>query len=93
VGIGHIIDCYVIEKGGAVGQQLFSSISPMKGLSILENSALLGLPVPEKLKAVFTGVKGGEERWLKYACDYGHGGNDPGAVYKGRKESDDNLGH
>ncbi len=23
--------------------------------------------------------------------DYGHGGNDPGAVYKGRKESDDNL--
>ena len=23
--------------------------------------------------------------------DYGHGGNDPGAVYKGRKEADDNL--
>ena len=23
--------------------------------------------------------------------DYGHGGSDPGAVYKGRKESDDNL--
>jgi N-acetylmuramoyl-L-alanine amidase len=23
--------------------------------------------------------------------DYGHGGNDPGAVYKGRKEADDVL--
>ena len=27
----------------------------------------------------------------KICCDYGHGGKDPGAVYKGRKESDDNL--
>lgn len=27
----------------------------------------------------------------KICLDYGHGGNDPGAVYKGRKESDDNL--
>ncbi|QGT99490.1 N-acetylmuramoyl-L-alanine amidase [Candidatus Syntrophocurvum alkaliphilum] len=27
----------------------------------------------------------------KVCLDYGHGGNDPGAKYKGRKESDDNL--
>lgn len=27
----------------------------------------------------------------KVCFDYGHGGRDPGAVYKGRKESDDNL--
>lgn len=27
----------------------------------------------------------------KICLDYGHGGSDPGAVYKGRKESDDNL--
>lgn len=27
----------------------------------------------------------------KICLDYGHGGNDPGAVYKGRKEADDNL--
>jgi N-acetylmuramoyl-L-alanine amidase len=27
----------------------------------------------------------------KICCDYGHGGKDPGAIYKGRKESDDNL--
>lgn len=27
----------------------------------------------------------------KVCLDYGHGGNDPGAVYKGRKESEDNL--
>ena len=28
---------------------------------------------------------------IKICCDYGHGGNDSGAVYKGRKEKDDNL--
>lgn len=27
----------------------------------------------------------------KICLDYGHGGNDPGAVYKGRRESEDNL--
>ena len=25
--------------------------------------------------------------------DAGHGGNDPGAVYKGRREKDDNFGY
>lgn len=28
---------------------------------------------------------------IKICLDYGHGGKDPGAVYKGRKESGDNL--
>lgn len=28
---------------------------------------------------------------VKICFDYGHGGRDPGAVYKGRKESQDNL--
>jgi N-acetylmuramoyl-L-alanine amidase len=27
----------------------------------------------------------------KICLDYGHGGKDPGTVYKGRKESNDNL--
>lgn len=28
---------------------------------------------------------------VKFCFDYGHGGRDPGAVYKGRRESRDNL--
>lgn len=28
---------------------------------------------------------------FRICFDYGHGGNDPGATYKGRKEKDDNL--
>lgn len=28
---------------------------------------------------------------IRICCDYGHGGNDPGAVYKGRCEKDDVL--
>lgn len=57
VGIGHIIDCYVIEKGGAVRTAVIFFYLSNEGLSILENSALLGLPVPEKLKAVFMELK------------------------------------
>jgi N-acetylmuramoyl-L-alanine amidase len=30
-------------------------------------------------------------RMARLCFDYGHGGSDPGAVYKGRKESDDNF--
>lgn len=57
MGIGHIIDCYVIEKGGAVRTAVIFFYLSNEGLSILENSALLGLPVPEKLKAVFMELK------------------------------------
>ena len=52
VGVGHIIDCYIIEKGGAVRTAVIFFYLSNEGLSILENSALIGLPVPEKLKAV-----------------------------------------
>lgn len=30
-------------------------------------------------------------RKLRVCLDYGHGGTDPGAIYKARKEADDNL--
>lgn len=57
VGIGHIIDCYVIEKGGAVRTAVIFFYLSNEGLSILENSTRLGLPVPEKLKSIFLELK------------------------------------
>lgn len=57
VGIGHIIDCYIIEKGGAVRTAVIFFYLSNEGLSILENSTRLGLPVPEKLKSIFLELK------------------------------------
>lgn len=57
VGIGHVIDCYIIEKGGAVRTAVIFFYLSNEGLSILENSALMGLPVPEKLKTILMELK------------------------------------
>ncbi len=53
VGVANILDVYVIGDGSVLEQRLFSSIYQIEGISLLENSAHLGLPIPEKLKDVF----------------------------------------
>ena len=57
VGIGHIIDCYIIEKGGAIMTAVIFFYLSNEGLSILENAALVGLPIPEKLKGILLELK------------------------------------
>ena len=52
VGIGNIIDVQVLGSPGVLRTAvIFFSLSN-EGVSILENSTHLGLPVPEKLKEV-----------------------------------------
>ncbi|WP_213950366.1 phage holin family protein [Tepidanaerobacter syntrophicus] len=53
VGLGHIIDFYIIQKGSAVRTAVIFFYLSNEGLSIIENATMIGLPVPEKLKAVF----------------------------------------
>ncbi|HHV82747.1 MAG TPA: phage holin family protein [Tepidanaerobacter syntrophicus] len=53
VGLGHIIDFYIIQKGSAVRTAVIFFYLANEGLSIIENATMIGLPVPEKLKAVF----------------------------------------
>lgn len=57
VGIGHIIDCYLIEKGSAVRTAVIFFYLSNEGLSIMENAAKVGLPIPEKLKSVLLDLK------------------------------------
>lgn len=57
VGIGHIIDCYLIEKGSAVRTAVIFFYLSNEGLSIMENAARVGLPIPEKLKSVLLDLK------------------------------------
>ena len=52
VGIGHIVDEQVIGTGGALRSAVICFYLSNEGVSILENAAHLGLPVPDKLKTV-----------------------------------------
>ena len=50
VGIGNIVDVYVLGQGGVLRTAVIFFYLSNEGVSILENSAHLGLPIPEKLK-------------------------------------------
>ena len=52
VGIGHIVDEQVIGIGGALRSAVICFYLSNEGVSIMENAAHLGLPVPDKLKTV-----------------------------------------
>ena len=49
--------CYIIEKGGAIRTAVIFFYLSNEGLSILENEALVGLPIPEKLKGILLELK------------------------------------
>ena len=52
VGIANIIDAQVIKSGSVLRTAVVFFYLSNEGLSLIENSVHLGLPVPEKLKAV-----------------------------------------
>lgn len=52
VGVGHMIDTYIINDGGMLRTAVIFFYLSNEGLSMLENAAHLGLPIPEKLKEV-----------------------------------------
>lgn len=66
VGIGHILDVNVIGTGSVLRTAVIFFYLSNEGVSLLENAAHLGLPIPEKLKAVLEQLhdrseKGGDE--------------------------------
>ena len=52
VGVGHILDTQVVGTGSALRSAVICWYLSNEGISILENAAHLGLPVPDKLKTV-----------------------------------------
>ena len=50
VGVAHIADVHVVGSGSALRSAVACFYLSNEGLSLLENAARLGLPVPEKLK-------------------------------------------
>ena len=52
VGAGHILDAQVVGSGDALRTAVIFFYISNEGVSLLENAAHIGLPVPEKLKDV-----------------------------------------
>lgn len=52
VGIGHILDTRVIGSGLVMRTAVIFFYLSNEGVSLLENAAYLGLPIPQKLKSV-----------------------------------------
>lgn len=52
VAIGHTIDAYIIQNGSAIRTAVIFFYISNEGISILENAANIGIPIPEKLSMV-----------------------------------------
>ena len=54
VGIGHVLDTQVIGAGSVLRTAVIFFYLSNEGVSLIENTAHLGLPVPEKIKEVLS---------------------------------------
>ena len=66
VGIGHLLDTHIFGETGVLRTAVIFFYLSNEGVSLLENASYLGLPVPERLKAVLEQLhdraeKGGDE--------------------------------
>lgn len=52
VGIGHIIDANIVGDGSTVRTAVIFFYCSNEGVSMIENAAHIGLPIPQKLKEI-----------------------------------------
>lgn len=52
VAVGHIIDTYILGNSAAAMSAVILFYLSNEGISIVENAAELGLPVPQKIKSI-----------------------------------------
>lgn len=52
VAVAHIIDSQLIQTGSAIRTAVIFFYLSNEGISILENTAKIGLPIPQKLRTV-----------------------------------------
>ncbi len=54
VGVANIVDVHVVGTGSALRSAVICFYLSNEGVSMLENAAHLGLPVPDKLKSILS---------------------------------------
>ena len=57
VGMGHLLDTQLLHAQGLLRNAVIGFYLANEGLSILENAGRMGLPLPEKLRAVLVQLK------------------------------------
>ena len=57
VALGHIIDAYILGGTPAAMSAVMLFYTANEGISIIENAAALGLPVPRKLREIMEQIK------------------------------------
>lgn len=57
VGIGNVLDTKIISNGSVLRTAVIFFYLSNEGISLLENAAHLGLPIPQKLKDVLKQLK------------------------------------
>lgn len=62
VGVANVVDLHVVGSGAVLRGAVIAFYLSNEGLSLLENAAHVGLPVPEKLKDVLAQLHGRAEQ-------------------------------
>lgn len=62
VMVGNTVDRYVLGTGAAVRGAVIAFYIANEGISILENTAALGVPYPEKLRAILAQLRNDAEK-------------------------------
>ena len=52
VGVANILDIHVVGQGSALRGAVIAFYLSNEGLSLLENAAYIGLPIPDKLRGI-----------------------------------------
>lgn len=62
VAIGHILDSKIIGDGSVLRTAVIFFYMSNEGISIIENTSRVGLPIPEKLKDILVQLNGDKKK-------------------------------
>ena len=62
VGVANILDIHVVGQGSALRGAVIAFYLSNEGLSLLENAAYIGLPIPDKLREILAQLHNREDK-------------------------------
>ena len=62
VGVANILDIHVVGQGSALRGAVIDFYLSNEGLSLLENAAYIGLPIPDKLREILAQLHNREDK-------------------------------
>ena len=62
VGVANILDVHVVGQGSALRGAVIAFYLSNEGLSLLENAAYIGLPIPDKLREILAQLHNRENK-------------------------------